>query len=244
VLPFVPWTARNAAIFHVFQPLAPRNANDPGEVILHGYGHWYQGWAIDFAATFNFNWPMDGEAIDFAKLPQRAFDAGTPAESADLRRRTEALIAEYNQGLALTPEIDARFDALATELMNAHPLRYHVGLPLARVADMALRPRTETIPIALEWWQWSRHRGQTAFAAAYAGLNLAYCVAAFAGFALWRRRGWRSPGGHVYGALAVAMAASVALRLALLLFIDNSEPRFTLEFFPVFFVWIGTSCRP
>jgi hypothetical protein len=29
------------------------------------------------------------------------------------------------------------------------------------------------------------------------------------------------------------------LRAILLLFIDNSEPRYTLEFFPVFFVWIG-----
>ena len=240
-LPFIPWTARNAYYFHVFQPLAPRNANDPGEVILQGYGHWYRAWAIDFAATFEFNWPMDGEAIDFAKLPERAFDAGSPAESAELRRRTAALIAEYDEGLTLTPELDARFDALATELMDAHPLRYHVGLPLARVADMALRPRTETIPIALEWWQWSRHRGQTAFATAYAALNLAYFAAAFTGFALWRRRGWLSPGPkqQAYGALAAAMAASIALRLVLLLFIINSEPRFTLEFFPVFFVWIG-----
>ena len=33
--------------------------------------------------------------------------------------------------------------------------------------------------------------------------------------------------------------ASIVLRSILLLFIDNSEPRYTLEFFPVFFVWIG-----
>jgi hypothetical protein len=35
------------------------------------------------------------------------------------------------------------------------------------------------------------------------------------------------------------MAASVLLRAAMLLFITNSEPRYTLEFFPVFLVWIG-----
>jgi hypothetical protein len=35
------------------------------------------------------------------------------------------------------------------------------------------------------------------------------------------------------------MAASLILRAALLLFIDNSEPRYTLEFLPVFLVWIG-----
>jgi 4-amino-4-deoxy-L-arabinose transferase-like glycosyltransferase len=238
-LPFVPWTARNAHYFHVFQPLAPRSANDPGEPILSGYGHWYRAWAIDFDATFEFCWPMDGEPIDFAKLPERAFDAKTPAEAAELRKRTAALIADYNDGLALTPEIDARFDRLAAVLIQAHPVRYHVGLPMARVLDMALRPRTETIPISLEWWQWSRHRGQTAFATAYAALNLAFFVAAFAGFAVWRRRGWLSPEQRAYGQLAAAMAASIVLRSMLLLFIDNSEQRFTLEFFPVFLVWIG-----
>jgi hypothetical protein len=35
------------------------------------------------------------------------------------------------------------------------------------------------------------------------------------------------------------MMASIVLRSALLLFINNAEPRYTLEFFPVFFVWIG-----
>ena len=75
-LPFVLWTARNAYIFHVFQPLSPRNANDPGEVVLPGYGRWYRAWAIDFASTAEFAWPMDGEPIDF-----------TTASRARLRRR-------------------------------------------------------------------------------------------------------------------------------------------------------------
>jgi hypothetical protein len=42
-----------------------------------------------------------------------------------------------------------------------------------------------------------------------------------------------------YREMAMAMVASVILRVLLLLFIDNSEPRYTLEFFPVFFVWMG-----
>jgi hypothetical protein len=240
-LPFIPWTIRNAYYFHVFQPLAPRDANDPGEVDLPGYGHWYRAWAIDFAATDQFCWPMDGEPIAFAALPERAFAARTPAASADLRRRTAALFADYNDGLTLTPEIDARFDALAAVLIHAHPLRYYVGLPVARVLDMALRPRTDTLRVSDEWWQWRKHRAQTAFAAAYAALNLAFFAVAFIGYSIWRRRAWLAPGpgARAYGELAAAMLASVVLRSALLLFIDNAEPRFTLEFFPVFFVWIG-----
>ena len=43
-LPFVPWTIRNYRVFHVFQPLAPRSATDPGED-LSGYVHWTKpGW--------------------------------------------------------------------------------------------------------------------------------------------------------------------------------------------------------
>jgi hypothetical protein len=40
--------------------------------------------------------------------------------------------------------------------------------------------------------------------------------------------------------LAWAMATTVVLRCLLLLTIDNSEPRYTLEFFPVIFVFAGT----
>ena len=235
---------RNAYYFHVFQPLAPRDANDPGSVDLPGFGHWYRAWAIDFASTDEICWPMDGEPIDFSALPERAFDAGTPAASAELRRRTAALFADYNSGLTLTPAIDARFDEIARVLIHSHPVRYYVGLHIARVLDMAFRPRTETMPVSDEWWEWSRHPGQTVFAVSYAALNLAYFAAGFAGFLAWKRRGWlspdsRDPGRHIYRELAAAMMASILLRAVLLLFIDNSEQRYTLEFFPVFFVWIG-----
>lgn len=245
-LPFILWTARNAYIFHVFQPLSPRSANDPGEVVLPGVGRWYRAWAIDFASTAEIAWPMDGEPIDFSTLPERAFDAGTPAASADLRRRTETLFADYNANPTLTPEIDARFDSIATELMHAHPLRYHVGLPIARVLDMTLRPRTETMPVPYEWWQWKQHPAPTAFAAAYAALNLAFFAVAFIGYLAWRRRAWLSPGPNqrAYRELAAAMLASILLRWMLLLFIDNAEPRYTIEFFPIFFVWIGALFAP
>jgi hypothetical protein len=108
--------------------------------------------------------------------------------------------------------------------------------------DMTLRPRTEMMPVADEWWRWKEHRAQTAFAALYGALNIAFFALAFAGFRAWKRNDWMSfhpPGQHGYRELAMAMAASLILRAVLLLFIDNSEPRYTLEFFPVFFVWIG-----
>ena len=239
-LPVLVWTARNERVFHVFQPLSPRDANDPGEVVLHGYGRWYDSWAIDFAAVDEFCWPMDGERIEYANLPARVLSATSQSTAAEVRRRTAAVIADYDVTLTLTPEIDARFGALADERIRDHPVQYRVGLPIARVFDMAVRPRTEMMPVEDEWWRWREHPAQSAFAASYAALNLAFYVLAVLGFSAWRRREWLSGSGQrATRELAYAMAASLILRAVMLLYIDNSEPRYTLEFFPVFFVWMG-----
>jgi hypothetical protein len=51
LLPFVAWTARNGRTFHVFQPLAPRYANDPGEFGSPGYVRWIRTLTADFTTT-------------------------------------------------------------------------------------------------------------------------------------------------------------------------------------------------
>jgi hypothetical protein len=243
LLPLIPWTARNWRTFHVFQPLVPKYANDPGEVEPLGFGRWYRTWAAEFAATETVYWNYPGDHIDFADLPPRAFDLGSPPASEDLRDRTQALIADYNASISdtqeVSPEIDARFEVLGEERIRAHPVLYYIVLPIARVVDMTLRPRTEMMDAPLDWWNWWQYRGQSTFATAYAALNLAYIGLGVAGFLAWKRRAWRSPNSLAYRELAVAMAASLILRAALLLTIDNSEPRYTLEFFPVLFVWAG-----
>jgi hypothetical protein len=67
------------------------------------------------------------------------------------------------------------------------------------------------------------------FALAYAALNLGYFV--LAGFTLWRRDLWRRQEPLVW-----MMVATIILRTLLLLTLDNSEDRYTLEFFPVLVV--------
>jgi hypothetical protein len=244
LLPLAPWTVRNWRVFHVVEPLAPVYANDPGELAPLGFARWYRTWAIEFSSTFNVYWNLNGDRIEFADLPQRAFDAGSAQASTELRRRTAELLMDYNATMADSAAIDARFGALGEEREHAHPVLVHVGLPVARLADMALRPRTEMMPVALEWWRWSEHRAQTAFAAGYAGVNLGYFAMGLAGLVAWRRRAWLSCGMGSYRELAFAMAASTLLRAALLLTIDNAEPRYTLEFFPVLLVWIGALFAP
>lgn len=241
VLPLAPWTLRNWRTFHVFQPLAPRSATDPGELQPLGFDHWYRTWGIDFASTYEVYWNYNGARIEFTDVPPRAFNLGSQVDSAELRTQTAALLDDYNVTTISTASIDTRFNALGEERIRAHPLLYYAGLPVARLLNMILRPRTEMMDTPPEWWQWSSHPAETAFAAAYAALNFGYIALGIAGFFAWRRRRWLSTASipHAYRALAFAMAASLILRCALLLTIDNSEPRYTLEFFPVLLVWAG-----
>lgn len=222
VLPLVPWAMRNERTFHVFQPLAPRFANDPGERVPRGFQRWYRTWAIEYTSTENVYWNYDGDDINIADMPNRAFDS---EEEYD---RVEALLKRYNADDRATAQLDAGFERLAEERVAADPVRYYLTLPVARVLNMLLRPRTELMGNGLEWWKYGVYRGQTVFAVFYAGLDLAYFV--IAGFGLWRVR-------RCADAVVWSMAGYVALRCALLLTLDNSEPRYTLEFFPILCVW-------
>jgi hypothetical protein len=222
ILPFVAWTVRNERTFHVFQPLAPRYAVDPDDSPSLGFNRWTRTVCVDLACTSDIYWNADSDVIEFANLPSRSFDS--PAQE----EQTRQVIAEYNRVTTLTPAIDAAFGSLADERVRANPLRYYVGLPLARLADMAFRPRTEMLWIELRWWQFDHHEAETVFAYAYAAMNLAYFILAFVGFLK------RPP-------LRGALLLLILLRCALLATIEAPEPRYTLEFFPVLIVLAGVA---
>jgi hypothetical protein len=221
--PFAAWTCRNWIIFHVFQPLAPRTATDPGDPVTPGWDRWVKTWCLDFVSTYGVVWNVPGDGLDIGKLPNRAFD------STAQYNETAALAAEYNKnGWNLTQELDAVFERLAEERIAAHPLRYYVGLPLGRVADMWLRPRVENLPIDLDWWVYAHHHVETLFSWAYAGLNAIYLLLGFAGLRLRPRMG-------------VWMLAYMLLRSALLLTVVPPEARYTIECFPMLFVLGGVA---
>jgi 4-amino-4-deoxy-L-arabinose transferase-like glycosyltransferase len=226
VLPLAPWAMRNWRTFHVVQPLAPRYATDPGELVSLGFQRWFRTWAIDFASTEEVYWNYDSVAVAISDLPPRAFD------SSDQYARTAAILNDYNGNFSATAALDARFDALAKDRIHDDPIRYYIALPAARLVNMLFRPRAEMFEVPLEWWRWSEHPGMTLLAAALAALNFGYFVLGIAG--LWR---WRRSGCGAHLALAWAMVGFVVLRCALLLTLDNSEPRYTLEFFPLLIVW-------
>lgn len=220
ILPLVPWTIRNARTFHVFQPLASRSATDPGEPFARGFQLWVRTFAIDFTASEDAYWNYPEIAVDPHDLPERAFDTPQQRQTAD-RLLLEAAVAKK-----LQPSIEAGFTSLARERIHAHPFRYYVALPVARVVNMLLHPRIEMLPIDERWWRFGLHPGQTVFAGAYAALNLAYMLFA----ALGLRRAFR-----LAPAITASMCLFIALRCALLLTLDNSEQRYTMEFLPVYF---------
>lgn len=233
VMPFAAWTWRNWSTFHVFEPLAPRYATDPGEPAQAGWVSWVKTWCLDFISTYEVYWNVPGDTLYVAKLPARAFDS--PQQYAE----TAALALDYNNnGESLTPELDSRFAKLAQERYAAHPLRAYVLLPVGRVLDMWLRPRVENLPIDLDWWVYKHHYAETRFSWLYAGLNALYLLLAVVGLCL-RPRMWSW------------MLAYMILRSALLLTVEAPEARYTLECFPMLFVlggcaipWIFESAKP
>jgi 4-amino-4-deoxy-L-arabinose transferase-like glycosyltransferase len=218
VLPLVPWTLRNWHVFHRVQPLAPRYANEENEFVPMGFNRWVKTWMADYSSVEEIYWPVPGSAIDAEKLPARAFDTQQQTQTTDV-------INDYNNLLHISPELDARFDALAAQRIRAHPVRYCLGLPVLRIADMWLRPRTEMLPSDSHWWEFNDDPRWSALAVALGAINLFYLLCAFVGW-------MRTRNAPLLGLLLLF----VVLRSAFLGTLENPEPRYTLEMYPVVIV--------
>jgi hypothetical protein len=170
----------------------------------------------DYASVEEIYWPVPGSTVDAEKLPVRAFD------SAAQREQTVELVTDYNNVLHVTPELDARFAALANERVRAAPLRYYVWLPFLRIADMWLRPRTETLPSDTRWWEFNDDPKWSALAITLGIIGLAYVAMAVIGLAKGRSLAY----------LGLPLTFLV-LRSLFLGTLENPEPRYTLECYPV-----------
>ena len=220
--PLVPWTIRNWRTFRLIQPLAPRYANDPGEFVPSGFNHWVKTWIVDYVSVENIYWHVSGEDISIGDLPERAFDSRLAYD------RTESIFDEYSQQLSVDSDLDREFENLALQRMSHNPFRYYAWLPMLRMADMWLRPRTEMLPVDSRWWEFSKHRGQSSFAVIWAGINLAYLLLAW--------RGWSNGN---FGAAGVAIVSFLVLRTVFLSTLENPEPRYVLECFPMVLALAG-----
>jgi len=214
--PLVPWTLRNLHILHKFQPLAPRYANDSDELVMAGFNRWTKTWIADYTSVQEIYWKVPGDSIDITRLPRRTFD------SAEQREETQQLFADYNQDRDITPELDARFAALAAARIHSAPSRYYLWLPALRIADMWLRPRTELLPSDPRWWEFDDEPLWLTVSITFGLINLAYITMAVVGFLSSR---------NLFGIGLFAIFLGV--RSLFLGTLENPEPRYTLECYPV-----------
>ena len=220
--PLIPWTVRNHRVFQLWQPLASRYANDPGEFVPHGFNHWVKTWMVDYVSVEEVYWHVSGEPFNPQALPERAFDTRQEYD------RTLDLIARYNQQLYIDPQMDAEFEDVASLRVEHNPLRYAVWLPALRTADMWLRPRTEMLDIETRWWEFDKHSDESIFALLWAALNLFFILAALRGWLRWR-----------LGLAGVYLTAFIVLRSVFLGSLESAEPRYVLECFPALLALAG-----
>ena len=216
VIPLIPWTVRNLHTFHRFQPLAPRYANDSDDPVMSGFNRWVKTWMAEYVSVEEIYWNVPGDTIDLSRLPNRAFD------SEPQRQQTAALVADYNRDREITPELDARFAALAAARVKEAPFRYYLWLPSVRIVDMWLRPRTELLPPDPRWWEFNDEFKPAAVALGFGLLNLIYVGAAVAGW--FRTREYFGIG---------LLVLFLVLRSVFLGTLENPETRYTLECYPV-----------
>jgi len=217
--PLVPWTARNLRTLHEFQPLAPRYANEADDFVPRGFNRWVKTWMANYASVEEIYWAVPGGPIDVDNLPTRAFD------SDDQLDQTEQLLESYNKSLHVTTDLDARFAGLAAQRIQHSPWRYYVWLPVLRVADMWLRPRTEMTGCSTRWWEFDEPPKWMILGIVMGVLNFAYIGAALLGLARAR-----------LAPALILLVIFVVLRSLFLATLENPEPRYTMECYPAVIV--------
>ncbi len=199
--------------------------------LLTGFYHWLKTWVVDYISVYNVEWHVDGEKIDMADLPPRACDSQQECA------QTETLVDSYNDGLTLSPEIDAQFNELAQQRIRRHPFRYYVWLPALRITDMWLRPRVDMLPLDIDWWRIDDNGWDSWIAIGLGALNLVLILLALIGMLRVWPHHWISAPSLIFALLV----GFVVLRSLFLGTLENPEPRYTLECYPVVLAFAGVA---
>jgi hypothetical protein len=161
----------------------------------------------------------------------------TPDENSEEEDEAEDSSDQEQSNVELTPEIDAGFMQIARERIARHPFRYHVWLPLKRARTMWFDTHSQYWPfegelLPLDDMDYDIH--QQFWLPLFAGLTAVYTLLGLAGaWVLWRSRRFEGRQWLLLAALAIG------LRLVLFASLENPEPRYVVEFFPILSVMGG-----
>jgi len=144
---------------------------------------------------------------------------------------------QSESNVELTPEIDAGFMQIARERIARHPFRYYVWLPIKRARTMWFDTHSQYWPfegelLPLDDLDYDIH--QQFWLPLFAGLTALYTVVGLGGaWVLWRARKFEGRQWLLLAGLAIG------LRLVLFSSLENPEPRYVVEFFPILCVLGG-----
>jgi hypothetical protein len=225
LLVLAPWTIRNALTLHEFQPLAPRYATLPGEMVPRGFMNWENTWLYRFREVFLVSWKLNDDAIRMEDIPDRAFDS--PEE----RQHVAAILDQYNEDSNLTAAQDAQFDQIARARTSRHPLRTYLWIPFERVITLWFTPRVEQLPVSGSVFPlahtWETDRLDLCVTLGLFLVNLLYvALAAWGAVRLWRF----APEARAAVAL---LGLFVVVRTLFLTTVETPEPRYILVCFPL-----------
>ena len=222
-VPLVPWIVRNALTLHEFQPLTPKDANLPGELVPRGFMAWEATWLYRVRDNYLVPWKLNDEEIQIDDIPAAAFDS--PEE----RERIAAALEAYNQDLTLTPEEDAVFAQVARERTARHPLRTYVWIPVERAARIWFTPRIELLPVSGHVfplaYMYQEDPVDQRVTILFFFLNLLYvALGLWGGWRLWQNSDMSAP--------VIFLILYILLRTAFLTTLETPEPRYVLVCFP------------
>lgn len=120
-LALAPWAIRNERVFGLFQPIAPAQANMPGEFVPNGYLQWLRTWVDDQKYKETLEWTLDQDQIHIDKVPDFAFD------SVEERERVAELLQQYNNPPSASPPPTAPGQDTKTQPTAILPTQPEVG---------------------------------------------------------------------------------------------------------------------
>jgi hypothetical protein len=138
---------------------------------------------------------------------------------------------EQHGPVEMTPEIDAGFDQIARERIARHRFQFYVLLPIKRARSMWFDTHSQYWPfegtlLPFEDLDYDSH--QQIWLPLFAGLTAVYTLLGLAG-------AWFLWGSGKFEARQWVLLVGLAIVLRLILFssMENPEPRYLVEFFPL-----------